>query len=50
MIYFLVHTLNSLIAKTLVGLEEYTNAQRELLVNNTAEANTLNRLQVVFKN
>lgn len=50
MIYFLVHTLNCLIGRTLIGLEEYTNAQRELLANNVTEANTLNRLQVVFKN
>jgi hypothetical protein len=49
-IFFLAHTLSSLVTENLSRIDEYVLTQRDLLMNNPAEANSLNKLQVVFKN
>jgi hypothetical protein len=49
-VYFLVHTLSVLAGQNLARLEGYVGEQQDLLAANPCEAETLNKLQVVFRN
>lgn len=48
--YFLVHTLASMATHGLSNLEVFHEDNRDLLAANPSEAQTVNKLQVVFRN
>lgn len=49
-IYFLVHTLSVLVSRNLSRLDAYIEEKQPFLNSNEAEAKSLHKLQVVFKN